>query len=294
MSHVTEFLGVEYSSPLWAASGTFGWGLEALDGGFFPKRGLSSFVTKGVSPKPMLGAPQPRIAEVGHGTALLNAIGLQNPGLRAFLQSYVTRYDAEIPVPVWVNAFADSVDGFVEVIDGIRKYVTAKRSNWLAGFELNVSCPNVDKGGCEFGTSRELLEELVEASVRAATARFPVMVKLSPHAADIVELAKACEGAGAAALSIANTFPAGFPIPETGGWALGRRFGGMSGPGLRPIALRLIDLVANKVKLPICGIGGIQSAHDVKEFLSAGAKVVQVGTAHFANPWICQEIVDHL
>ncbi len=289
-----EFLKRQYKSPLWAASGTYGWGVEAVDGAFVPKRGLAALVTKGVSPKEMLGAPQSRIAEVGEGVGLLNAIGLQNPGVEKFLEKYASRYNrGDFPLPIWVNVFADSIAGYVFVVDEIRRFTENNKAQWLAGFELNVSCPNVDKGGAEFGAQPDILEKLVSSCVQAAGA-IPTMVKLSPHASDIVAIAKACESAGAAALAISNTMPAGFPIPENNTWSLGRKFGGLSGPALRPISLRLVDLVANKVKLPICGIGGIQSAHDVREYLSAGAVVVQVGTAHFANPWICDEIFDGL
>lgn len=294
-----EFLGRRYSTPLWAASGTFGWGVEAVDGGFFPRKGLGALVTKGVSPQPMHGAPQPRVAEVGAGTGLLNAIGLQNPGLELFLAKYASRYAAgDLGVPVWVNAFAGSVEGYVEVVSSVLKAPRADK--WLAGFELNVSCPNVKKGGLEFGSDPKGLESLVAACVAAAGAQ-PVMVKLSPLFPNVADLSKACEAAGAKALSVANTMLAGFPEPEKIGadgaakWSIGRRFGGMSGPALKPIALRMIDQVKRAVpSMPVCGLGGIASAHDVREFLAAGASVVQVGTANFANPWACDEIAAQL
>jgi len=299
-----EFLGRRYASPLWAASGTFGWGVEALDGGFFPRKGLGALVTKGVSPLPMHGAPQPRVAEVGAGIGLLNAIGLQNPGLDLFLAKYAARYEkGDLGVPVWVNAFADSLEGYVEVVSKIASYASAgsvaARGQWLAGFELNVSCPNVKKGGLEFGSDPKGLETLVAACAKAA-GRQPVMVKLSPLFPQVADLARACEAGGAKALSVANTLLGGFPEPEkikpdgTTAWSIGRRFGGMSGPALRPIALRMIDQIAKASPLPLCGIGGIQCAHDVREYLAAGATVVQVGTANFANPWICDEIARDL
>lgn len=294
--NAVTFLNQIYPSPLWAASGTYGWGVEAVDGAFLPAQGLGALVTKGVSPLPMAGAPQPRIAEVGHGLGLLNAIGLQNPGVTEFIHNYGQRYDrGDFPFPVWVNVFADSVAGFVHVIDEIRRHVLRKRSQWLAGFELNVSCPNVDKGGTEFGSQRNVLEKLVIDSVAAAGA-YPVMVKLSPLSSDLVDTAKACADAGARAISVANTMPAGLPIvgSEKDEWALGRRFGGLSGPALKPIALRLVNLLATQTSLEICGVGGIQNVQDVKEFLSAGARVVQIGTAHFTNPWICEEIYAQL
>ncbi len=297
-----EFLGRHYSSPLWAASGTFGWGLEAVDGGYFPKVGLGAVLTKGVSPLEMLGAPQARIVEVGHGVGLINAIGLQNPGLKKFLSHYVNRYDqGDVPVPIWVNVFGSSLTDYVHVIRELRAHAQKNNSAWLAGFELNVSCPNVDKGGAEFGSSTELLGELVKNCV-AASGPIPLIVKLSPHPYHAVDLALAAEANGAAALSLSNTLPAGLPVVQAAGgtaaktsaWLLGRKFGGLSGPALKAVSLRLTDLVANRVKIPLCGIGGIMNAFDAKEYFAAGAQVVQVGTAHFANPWICEEIFSEL
>lgn len=294
----TTFLGREYASPLWVASGTFGWGMEAREGGFWPK-GLGAVVTKGVSPAPMDGAPHPRIFESGHGTALLNAIGLQNPGLTGFLAKYAAYYDTNaLGCPVWVNVLGTSIEGYSQVIRGVREHAEQKKSSWLAGFEINVSCPNVDKGGAEFGSDPALLESLVKACVVAAGTQ-PVMAKLSPQSSDAVGLARAVEQGGAAAISVVNTMPAGVPEPEKRNaagvrWSLGRRYGGLSGPGLRPIALRMVDVIRAKSSLPICGIGGIENAHDVAEFLAAGASVVQVGTANFANPWVVEEIFDAL
>ncbi|MBS1985233.1 MAG: dihydroorotate dehydrogenase catalytic subunit [Bdellovibrionales bacterium] len=289
------FLGREYASPLWVASGTFGWGLEAVDGAFWP-RGLSAVVTKGVSPDAMNGAPHPRVVESGHGVALLNAIGLQNPGLEGFLARYVVRYRKnEVPCPLWVNVLGSSIEGYARVVEKI----ALAGGPWLAGFELNVSCPNVDKGGTEFGADGSTLRALVEACVRVAGGQ-PIMVKLSPAASDIVGLAQAAVDGGAAALSLVNTFPAGLPEVDkrdaSGAtvWSLGRRYGGLSGPALKPMALRLVDLVRSKSKVPLCGVGGIECARDVREFLAAGADVVQVGTANFANPWVVEDIAREL
>jgi dihydroorotate dehydrogenase (NAD+) catalytic subunit len=295
------FLDREYASPLWVASGTYGWGVEAARGGFLPKS-LSAIVTKGVSPLPMDGAPHPRIAESGHGVALLNAIGLQNPGLEGFLSNYAKAYAAGEPaLPVWVNVLGSTLEGYAKVVRGVAEASELDSRDWLAGFELNVSCPNVDKGGTEFGADPMMLRGLVESCMLASRGR-PVMVKLSPAAADPLGLVRACLDGGARAISVANTMPAGLPEPErvnrsTGRveWALGRRYGGLSGPGLRPIALRLVDLIRSRYDdVPISGIGGIETAHDVREFLAAGATVVQVGTANFANPWVCDDIAASL
>lgn len=290
-----EFLGRKYSSPLWAASGTFGWGVEAVEGGYFPKIGLGSVVTKGVSPQEMFGAPQSRIVEVDHGVGLINAIGLQNPGLKKFLNHYVPRYEARnFPCPIWVNVFGGALADYVKVIEDIRAQAESKPTTWLAGFELNVSCPNVDKGGAEFGSSPALISELTRACVSAA-GKFPLMVKLSPHPYAAVDLALAAEAAGAHAISISNTLPSGLPDPFVKDkWTLGRKFGGLSGPALKAVSLRLVEQVAAKVKIPICGLGGIMNAHDVRQYFSAGAQVVQVGTAHFADPWVCEKIYSEL
>ena len=294
----TQFLGRTYESPLWVASGTFGWGMEAREGAFWPK-GLGALVTKGVSPLPMDGAPHPRIFESGHGVALLNAIGLQNPGLAGFLAKYAAYYDSgKLLCPVWVNVLGSSVEGYAQVVREICAHVTHSKKDWLAGFEINVSCPNVDKGGAEFGSDPVLLQALTRACVEAAGS-IPVMVKLAPQNSDLLGMGLAAQQGGAAALSVANTMPAGVPEPEKSRpgnirWSLGRRFGGLSGPALRPIALRMVDLLVTKLKMPVCGIGGIESAHDVREFMAAGASVVQVGTANFANPWVVEEIANAL
>lgn len=288
----TQFLGRDYVSPLWAASGTFGWGLEAVDGEFLAKN-LGALVTKGVSPDPMTGAPHPRISEVGHGIGVLNAIGLQNPGLEKFLQTYVKRYEqGDFPRPIWVNVLGNSVEGYAAVVSALGQ--RAKSADWLAGFELNVSCPNVDKGGTEFGSDPHTLESLVEECVKVACG-IPVMVKLSPLTVQPYDIARAAVEGGASALAVANTLLSGLPDADMKGkWSLGRRYGGLSGPALKTTALRVLDQIASKLNVPLCGIGGIMNGRDVREFFNAGATVVQVGTAHFANPWICDEIAREL
>lgn len=289
----TTFLGRDYATPLWVASGTYGWGVEALDGGFWPKS-LGAVVTKGVSPEPMDGAPHPRIVEVDDGVGVINAIGLQNPGLAGFLSKYAPRYAKQFPAPVWVNVLGSSLDGYVKVVEGVANAPHAR--GWLAGFELNVSCPNVDKGGVEFGADLVSLSQLVQTCVKAA-GPVPVMVKLGPFTADVAESARRCQGAGAGAVALTNTAPAGLPNPyasrpgEPAKWTIGRRHGGLSGAALKPMSLRLVDLVKRALPdFPVCGIGGIRSADDVKEYLAAGASVVQVGTANFANPWLVDDI----
>ncbi len=285
-----EFLGRQYASPLWAASGTFGWGIEAWQGAFFPKA-LSSIVTKGVSPEGMNGAPHPRISEVNSSSLLLNAIGLQNPGVNYFIKNYLTEYRKH-SVAVWVNVFADKIESFEKVVSEIVAHIKPE-DKFLAGFELNVSCPNVDKGGSEFANDFKVMEALLQR-LKKISGPFPLMVKMSPMTSAPVEFAKVCLESGASALSISNTLLGAQFEPEKNKWSLGRRYGGISGPALKPLSLRLIDQVASKVKIPISGIGGIQTAHDVREYLSAGATTVQIGTANFANPWIADQILSDL
>lgn len=281
-----KFLGRDYLSPVWAASGTFGWGVEANQGAFFPEK-MGALLTKGVSPQEMFGAPHPRIAEVCDSAAVLNAIGLQNPGVDKFLSKYAAVYALESFVtPVWVNVFADSISGFLEVVKKCER--TTSKNSWLAGYELNVSCPNVDKGGAEFASDIPTLQSLI-TQIKKATSQ-PVMVKMSPVLQSPVDIAKACLDAGVDAISVSNTLLGALPEPETQKHALGRRYGGMSGPALKPVSLRILDQIASAISLPLCGVGGIKTAHDVKEYFSAGAQIVQVGTANFANPWIIDEI----
>ncbi|NCN28592.1 dihydroorotate dehydrogenase [bacterium] len=283
-----EFLGRTYKTPLWVASGTFGWGVEAYEGGYFAES-IGAVVSKGVSPLPMDGAPHPRIAEVNGSCAVLNAIGLQNSGVDGVISKYVPIWAGQdFPAPIWINVFAENVKGFTDVIS---KFVALEgNDHWLAGFELNVSCPNVDKGGAEFASDLEALKNLVSSSKKVAS-KFPLMVKMSPLLSSPGEVAKVCENSGADAISVSNTLLSALPEPETNKWSLGRRFGGMSGPALKPLSLRVLAQVREATKLPLCGIGGIRSKHDVQEYLCSGATVVQVGTANFSNPWVCDELL---
>ena len=280
-----EFAGRSYKSPLWIAAGTFGWGVEALDGGYFPSQGAGAYVSKGVSDDAMLGAPQPRVAEVGEGIGFLNAIGLQNPGVQTFSQKYLPRYfKQELGIPCWINVLGKSEASYAIVLERVIETLgTFSKESGVAGFEINVSCPNVDHGGAEFGSNSHVCESLVSRLVKISQG-WPLMIKLSPAADQIQDVARACEASGATALSLCNTMPA--LLPQT----LGRKGGGLSGPALRPLSLRAVELISRTVKLPVCGVGGISKAQHVHEYFSAGAKVVQIGTAHLANPWICDQI----
>jgi dihydroorotate dehydrogenase (NAD+) catalytic subunit len=258
-------------NPVLTASGTFGYGLEYDD--FFDVALLGGICTKGLSLHPRPGNPPDRICETPAG--MLNAIGLANVGVEAFCRDKLPTL-RERGVTVVANIFASTVDDFVRITERLES------ENGVHAIELNVSCPNVTHGGIEFGKDEKLAAQ-VTAAVRAATKR-PVWVKMSPEAGDIAEVARACEGAGADAITAINTIRGMSIDPETMHQRLANRTGGFSGPALRPIALRIVWELAGAVGIPIIGIGGISSARDAIEFLLAGASAVQVGTANFSDP----------
>ena len=265
-------------NPIIAASGTFGYGIEFAH--LVDLNALGAIVVKGLSREPIEGAPPPRLCETPSG--MLNAVGLQNVGVRAFvaeklptLRKYVT--------PVVANVFGYAPEEYIEVIR------TLEDAEGLAAYELNVSCPNVKKGGIQFGSSASLVGELV-AAARAAAKR-PLWVKLSPLVADIGVIAKAAANAGADALTVANTYPALALDFRTGKSRLGNGTGGLSGPAIKPITLRLVWEVSKAVAIPIIGLGGIETVEDVLEYMSAGASAVQVGTANFVRPDATQRLV---
>jgi len=270
---------IELASPIIAASGTFGYGLEFAH--LTDLNRLGGFVTKGLSVKPMAGAPAPRLAETAAG--MVNAVGLQNIGVRAFvaeklpaLRSYRTS--------VVANVFGSTVEEYVEVVRVLED------SEGVAAYELNVSCPNTDEGGREFGIDAGLTAKLVEQARRAS--RRPLWVKLSPLVTDIRLMARAAEEAGADALTVANTFPAMSLDIQTRKSRLGRLSGGLSGPAIKPLTLKLVYETCQAVRIPVIGVGGIETAEDVLEYMLAGASAVQVGTAHFANPCISVDLVE--
>lgn len=279
-----SFAGATFGTPLWLASGTFGWGVEASSGYYFPRSGAGAYVTKGLSLKARVGGPQPRLCEVAGGAGLLNAIGLQNLGVDQFISTLVPRYKAgEIPVPIWVNVFGEKASEYVSVIEALLRI----KGPWLIGFELNVSCPNTAHGGLEFGSDPAILSALVK-SCAVAAGSLPIMVKLSPSSTlRIEEASKICEEAGAKALSLCNTLVA---RSEN----LARKFGGQSGPALRGVSLAQVNRAAESCGLDICGVGGVSSAADFRAYSSAGAKVVQIGTANLSNPWVADEIYEEL
>lgn len=267
------------ANPVLTASGTFGYGLEYDD--FFDVATLGGICTKGLSLLPRPGNPPDRICETPAG--MLNAIGLANVGVEAFCRDKLPALRAR-GVTVIANVFATSVEDFVRL---------AERLDGEAGvhaIELNVSCPNVSHGGIEFGREPRMAAQ-VTAAVRAATRR-PVWVKMSPEAGDVAEVARACEASGADAITAINTIRGLSIAPDEKRPRLANRTGGLSGPALRPIALRIVWDLVGAVQIPVIGIGGIATARDAIEFLLAGASAVQVGTASFTDPSAAAKIAE--
>ena len=267
------------SNPVVAASGTFGYGLEYTE--FLDLNDLGGFSTKGLSLKPKSGNPVPRVIETASG--MLNAIGLENIGLDAFLSEklpllkmYKTR--------IIVNFFGETIQQYEEMALALSK------EERIDALEMNVSCPNVEEGGLQFSSDPEILREVVDA-VRKVTDKF-LIVKLSPNVTDITTLAKAAEDAGGDALSVCNTFVGMKVNLETGKPYLANRTGGLSGPAIKPLALHMVYETARAVKIPVIGIGGISNSDDAIEFLMAGAKAVQIGTANYVDPKVTVKVVD--
>jgi len=267
----TTLCGIPLRNPVIAASGTFGYGLE------FEKQvdlaALGGLVVKGLSREPIEGNAPPRIFETEAG--MINSIGLQNIGARAFVRDKLPAL-ARCGTAVFANVFGYACEDYAEVVRILDDH------EGLAGYELNVSCPNTRHGGIYFSSDPALLSEVVSAVKRVA--RRPVMVKLSPNVTAIEPLARAAEESGADALSLVNTFVALAIDPHTRQSRIGAGFGGLSGPAIKPIALRLVCQAARAVKIPVVGLGGIATGADAAEFLIAGAVAVEVGTANFWDP----------
>jgi len=264
--------GLSLHNPVIAASGTFGYGVELQT--VVDLNRLGGLVVKGLSREPMAGNPAPRLHETASG--MLNSVGLQNIGVRAFVSQKLPEL-ARLKTAVFANVFGYQVEDYVEVIRVLED------SPGLAGYELNVSCPNTKRGGMQFAADARLLSEVVYAAKGAASRR-PLIVKLSPNVGDITIVARAAEESGADALSLINTF-AGISIDARRRRPhLGAAFGGLSGPAIKPIALRMVYQTAQVVRIPVIGLGGIGNGEDVAEFLLAGATAVEVGTAALWNP----------
>ena len=269
-------------NPILAASGTFGYGLEFAD--LVDLNCLGGFVTKGLSKEPMEGAPAPRLCETPSG--MLNAVGLQNVGVRAFVAEKLPVLRS-FDTAIIANVFGNCLEDYVEVIHVL------EGAEGVAAYELNISCPNVKKGGMQFGADPGLVAEVVGAA-RKAAARRPLWVKLSPLVTDIGLIARAAEGAGADALTVANTYPAMALDFRTGKSCLGSLTGALSGPAIKPITLRLVWESRKAVKIPILGLGGVETVEDVLEYIAVGASAVQVGTASFADPKVSERLAKEL
>ena len=267
----TSLCGIPLKTPVLAASGTFAYGLELR--GLVDLSALGGIVVKGLSREPMDGNPPPRVWETQAG--MINSIGLQNIGVRAFVKDKLPELRTT-GTAVFANVFGYAVEDYIEVIRVLED------AEGLAAYELNVSCPNTKHGGIFFSSDPVLLSEVIRA-VRPIAKR-PLIVKLSPNVARIEPLAKAAEESGADALSLVNTFVSLAIDPRTRKSRLGAGFGGLSGPAIKPIALRMVYEAARAVKIPVIGLGGIAQGLDAAEFLIAGASAVEVGTANFWDP----------
>ena len=267
----TSLCGIPLKTPVLAASGTYAYGVELRD--LVDLSALGGIVVKGLSRGPMDGNPPPRVWETEAG--MINSIGLQNIGVRAFVGEKLPQLRGA-GTAIFANVFGYAVDDYVEVVRVLED------AEGVAAYELNVSCPNTKHGGIFFSSDPALLAEVVGAVRKIA--RRPLMVKLSPNVARIEPLAKAAEEAGADALSLVNTFVALAIDPRTRKSRLGAGFGGLSGPAIKPIAVRMVCEAARAVRIPVVGLGGISTGLDAAEFLIAGASAVEVGTANFWDP----------
>ncbi len=274
--------GITLKNPVIAASGTFGYGIEFEDIVSLEK--LGGFVAKGLSREPMPGNPPPRLFETAAG--MLNSIGLQNIGAQAFLEEKLPALRKQKNVVVIANVFGYTREDYAATIQILNE------GEGIAAYELNVSCPNVKQGGMMIGSDPLLLEEVVSTAKNAA--KRPLIVKLSPNVTSIPRMARVAEDAGADAISLVNTFLAMAIDVETRKPRIARVTGGLSGPAIKPIAVRMVWEAAHAVNIPVIGMGGISTALDVVEFLLAGAAAVEIGTASFWDPCATEKIVDAL
>ncbi len=277
-----EIAGLRLTNPVLASSGTFGYGLEFAH--LVDLNSLGGIVVKGLSLEPMEGAPAPRVCETPSG--MLNAIGLQNVGVRAFVAEKLPKLSV-YRTAVVANVFGTTVEEYCEVLRILED------AEGVAAYELNISCPNVKRGGLQFGSEPGMAAEVVGAAKRAISRR-RLWVKLSPLVSDIGAMARAVAEAGAEALTIANTYPAMCLEVSTRTSRIASPSGGLSGPAIRPITVRLVHEASKAVKIPILGLGGIEKPDDALQYFLAGASAVQVGTAHFADPRASERLVKGL
>jgi dihydroorotate dehydrogenase (NAD+) catalytic subunit len=274
--------GVPLKNPIIAASGTFGYGVEFEDVVHLTK--LGGFVVKGLSREPMIGNPPPRLWETAAG--MLNSIGLQNIGASAFLAEKLPKLQRMKNIVVLANVFGNTREDYERTIEILND------GEGIAAYELNVSCPNTSEGGLQFGSDPRFLDEVVTSAKRVALR--PLIVKLSPNVTSIAQMAHIAEESGADAISLVNTFVAMAIDADTRKPRIANVTAGLSGPAIKPIALRLVYDAAHAVKIPVIGIGGISTAADVVEFMLAGATAVQIGTASYWDPCATEKIVDEL
>ncbi len=274
--------GIQLDNPVIPASGTFGYGYEYAE--LYDINELGTFSFKGTTKDPRFGNPTPRIAECTAG--MINAVGLQNPGVEKVISEELPKLKACFHKPVMANVSGFSVEDYAYTCQQLDKQ---EQVGWL---EVNVSCPNVHGGGMSFGTQPEAAAEVTRA-VKAVTTK-PVIIKLSPNVTDIVSIAKACEEAGADGISLINTMLGMRINLRTRKPVIANTMGGFSGPAIFPVAMRMVYQVANAVKIPVVGMGGVSSAEDVIEMMLAGATAVEVGAANLVNPYICRDIIRDL
>ena len=274
--------GIQLDNPVIPASGTFGYGYEYAE--LYDINELGTFSFKGTTKDPRFGNPTPRIAECTAG--MINAVGLQNPGVEKVISEELPKLKACFHKPVMANVSGFSVEDYAYTCRQLDKQ---EQVGWL---EVNVSCPNVHGGGMSFGTQPEAAAEVTRA-VKAVTTK-PVIIKLSPNVTDIVSIAKACEEAGADGISLINTMLGMRINLRTRKPVIANTMGGFSGPAIFPVAVRMVYQVANAVKIPVVGMGGVSSAEDVVEMMLAGATAVEVGAANLVNPYICRDIIRDL
>ena len=280
----TTFAGIELPHPLMTASGCFAYGQQFAH--FMDVSQLAGLSTKGISPQPRMGNPLPRICETASG--MINSIGLENVGAEAFLAEKLP-YLAELGVSVWVNFFGEDGDAYVECARQLERGA----GKGIDVLEMNISCPNIKKGGVEFGTVPEVAHALTRRCVEATS--IPIVVKLTPNAADLPAMAQAVYEAGAIGVSLINTITAMGIDVRTRKPRVATTYGGLSGPAIKPVALRMVHQIHTKhPEIPICGMGGILSGEDALEFLMAGASCLQVGTANFAEPPAALRVRDEL
>ena len=274
--------GIELDNPVIPASGTFGFGYEFAE--LYDINCLGTFSFKGTTKDSRFGNPTPRIAECDSG--MINAVGLQNPGVEKVISDELPKLAKCFSKPVMANVSGFALDEYAYTCEKLDK---EEQVGWL---EVNISCPNVHGGGMSFGTSPEAAAEVTKA-VKAVTTK-PVIIKLSPNVTDIVSIAKACEDAGADGISLINTL-LGMRIDlKTGKPVIANKMGGFSGAAIKPVGIRMVYQVSSAVSIPVVGMGGVSTANDVIEYIMAGATAVEVGAANLVNPYVCKEIIEEL